>query len=106
MRIFYYALVLVLSVFMASAVLYAENIENGEKLFKDTKLGGSASGKSCNSCHAAGKGIDLAKFNNSSNPDDIVNKCIVGALKGKALAKDSIEMKDMVAYIKSLGNKK
>ncbi|MBF0553179.1 MAG: cytochrome C [Nitrospirae bacterium] len=106
MKIMYYALALVLSVFMASAVLYAENIENGEKLFKDTKLGGSASGKSCNSCHPAGKGIDSAKFAANNSPEDAVNKCIVGALKGKVLPKDSPEMKDMVAYMKSLGNKK
>ena len=33
---------------------HQEMLENGEKLFKDSKLGGASRGVSCNSCHPSG----------------------------------------------------
>jgi thiosulfate dehydrogenase len=38
--------------------------------------------------------------------EEAVNFCIVNASKGKAIDEDSQEMKDIVAYIKSLGKEK
>jgi thiosulfate dehydrogenase len=35
--------------------------------------------------------------------EEAVNFCIVNASRGKAIDEDSREMKDIVAYIKSLG---
>ncbi|MEO5361409.1 MAG: hypothetical protein H7843_13345 [Nitrospirota bacterium] len=99
-----YAFILTLVLFISS--VYAQSIDNGNKLFNDKRLGGTANEKSCNTCHPAGKGIDSTKFTikgtNDSRLENIINKCIEGPLMGKALPKDSQEMKDIVAYIKSL----
>ncbi|MBF0464684.1 MAG: hypothetical protein HQK88_07925 [Nitrospirae bacterium] len=91
-------------VLMFSTLLYAQNIGNGKALFNDTKLGGGSTGKSCNSCHPAGKGIK-PETTNSTRLEDIVNGCITGPLAGTALQKDSQQMKDIVAYIKSIVKK-
>ncbi|MBF0458842.1 MAG: cytochrome C [Nitrospirae bacterium] len=107
MRNLCYALVLTLAVFISYAD--AANIENGKKLFNDPGLGGSKNGKSCNTCHSAGKDINAEKFaamKDDSKLEGIVNKCIEGTLAGKALPKDSKEMADIVAYMKSLGKQK
>ena len=84
--------------------------ERGKTLFNDSKLGGGTSGKSCNSCHPDGKGLEgVANKKAWATPggshktlEEAVNICIAMALKGKALKKDSKEMKDIVAYLKSL----
>ena len=84
--------------------------ERGKVLFNDPKLGGGTSGKSCNSCHPGGKGLEgVAKKKEWATPggshkalEEAVNICITMALKGKDLKKDSKEMKDIVAYLKSL----
>lgn len=95
-------------IFMANAV-FAENLEKGRLLFNDTSLG--TNGKSCNSCHLGGKGINSNKeryviFGKELDElEDAVNFCIEMALKGKPLDKNSEKMKDMVAYLKSLGVK-
>ncbi|MCG6551442.1 MAG: hypothetical protein L7F77_03875 [Candidatus Magnetominusculus sp. LBB02] len=100
-----FALVLTMTAFMSYA--YAQTNENGKKLFNDKTLAGSSSGKSCNTCHPSGKGIDSAKFAaKDSGLEDIINKCIEGPLKAKALPKDSQELKDIAEYIKSLGKQK
>jgi cytochrome c peroxidase len=72
----------------------------GEKLFKDSTLGGSQNTKSCNTCHPDGKGLESA----GSNPDlaATINRCIAGPLKGKKIPEDSVEMKSLVLYIQSL----
>ncbi|MBF0516243.1 MAG: cytochrome C [Nitrospirae bacterium] len=103
-----FTLVLILSLFIASA--YAQTNENGKKLFNNKRLGNSSNERSCNTCHPAGKGIDSAKFaamdTNDASLKGIVNKCIEGPLMGKALPTESQEMNDIVQYIKSLGNQK
>ena len=84
--------------------------ERGKTLFNDSKLGGGAAGKSCNSCHPGGKGLetsaDKKEFNimgkTQKSLEEAVNLCIEMALKGKAIDPKSSEMADMVAYIKSL----
>jgi len=66
--------------------------------------------KACNECHPSGRGLENAgktKFNifgkSAVNLEGAVNICIVNENKGKAIAVDSQEMKDIVAYIRSLG---
>lgn len=84
--------------------------ERGRVLFNDPKLGGGTSGNSCNTCHPDGKGLaGVVKKKAWATPggshktlEEAVNTCITMALKGKALKKDSKEMKDIVAYLKSL----
>jgi cytochrome c peroxidase len=97
------------------------SIERGEALFGDPDLG--KSGQTCNTCHleggtVAGKmgDVDLKAFNalNVRYPkywamakkvmtlDQVVNWCIVGPLKGEALAWDDQRLADLVAYCASV----
>ena len=106
-------LILVISVaIMLAAVpaFGAGDAVNGKRLFNDPALGGSENELTCNSCHSDGARIEHAgtkKYTSlmgqpAGSLEDVVNICIVRPLKGKALKKDSKEMKDIVAYIKSL----
>jgi cytochrome c553 len=87
--------------------------ERGKALFNDVKFAGGTAGKSCNSCHPGGRGLEKSADKKEfrimgrtlKSLEDAVNFCIVQANKGKAIAADSPEMKDMVAYIKSLKRK-
>lgn len=84
--------------------------ERGKTFFNDTKFGGGTAGKSCNSCHPGGKGLEKAgekkEFSimgkKQKGLEEAVNFCIEKALKGKAIDPKSEQMKDIVAYIKSL----
>jgi cytochrome c len=91
----------------------AGDVAKGKALFNDSKLAGGTAGKSCNSCHPDGKGLEKAGMKKEFNLGgmkqrslkEAINTCIVNALKGKALDAKSQEMKDIVAYIKSLEKK-
>ena len=84
--------------------------DRGKALFNDPKLGGGTSGRSCNTCHPDGQGlVGVAEKKEWKNPGgmfkslaETVNTCIVMALKGKALDVNSEQMKDLIAYLKSL----
>ncbi|MFU8819022.1 MAG: c-type cytochrome [Desulfurivibrio sp.] len=86
--------------------------ERGKKLFQDQRAFGGE--MSCSACHPDGSGLEQAGSKTSfrimgktqNSLEEAVNFCIVNANKGKAIAVDSAEMKDMVAYIKSLAGKK
>lgn len=85
--------------------------ERGKALFNDPYFAGGV--KSCNSCHPNGRGLGKAaqkkEFHimgkTQKSLEEAVNFCIVNASKGKAIDKGSEEMKDIVAYIKSLSSK-
>ena len=87
--------------------------ERGKTLFNDPKFADGTVGKSCNSCHPDGKGLeksaDKKEFNimgkKQKSLEEAINFCIVNANKGKTLDPKSEQMKDMVAYIKSLKEK-
>ncbi len=101
--------VLVVSVGLAWA---QGNVEKGKKLFNDPKLG--TNGKTCNSCHPGGQGLEGSgkkkefKLGGKTQKslEEAINACIVMSLKGKALDPKSQEMQELVAYIKSLSEKK
>lgn len=84
--------------------------ERGKALFNDPKLGGGTSGSSCNTCHPDGKGLEgVATKKEWRTPggrhkslEEAVNVCVTMALKGKALDVKSEQMKDIIAYLKSL----
>lgn len=105
--VFLVVLVLGLAFTLAYA---AGNVENGKKLFENPKFAGATSGKSCSSCHPNGQGIEGAgtkdKFtimgNDTNSLEDAVNVCIKHAINGKPIKKNSQDMMDIVAYIKSL----
>ena len=96
-----------------TAAFSAGDIEKGKALFNDTKFAGATSGNSCNTCHPNGSGIeksgDKKEFNIMGKKQDsleqAVNICIEAAIKGKAIDPMSGQMKDIVAYIKSLKGK-
>ena len=84
--------------------------ERGKASFNDPKFASGTANKSCNSCHPSGKGLeksaDKKEFKLMGKTvetlEEAVNICIEMANKGKALDPKSDEMKDIVAYIKSL----
>jgi cytochrome c len=85
--------------------------ERGKALFNDAKAFGGQ--KACSSCHPDGKGMEKAAAKaewttpagKTKTLEEAINLCIVNANKGKALDVKSEQMKDLVAYIKSLGKK-
>lgn len=76
------------------------SIASGEKLFNDPTLGGSQNAKSCASCHPKGEG--MAKAADRSDLTEMINRCIVGALKGKKIDGRTVEMRSLKMYIQSL----
>jgi hypothetical protein len=102
-------IVLVLTFSFAYAKMHLPE-ERGKTLFNDTKFGGGTARKSWNSCHTDGKGLeksaDKKEFGimgkKQNGLEEAVNFCIEMALKGKAIDPKSEQMKDIIAYIKSL----
>lgn len=82
--------------------------ERGKTLFNDKKFAGGS--KACNDCHAGGKGLEAAASKkdfklmgkSAKTLEDVVNICIVSGNGGKAIDVKSDQMKDMVAFLKSL----
>ena len=99
-----------IAMLLASAVFAMHHTpeDRGKTMFNDTKLG--TSGKSCGTCHPDGKGLEGAGSKTMLKTpggefktlEEAVNICITMALKGKALDVKSEQMKDIVAYIKSI----
>ncbi len=99
------------------------NVENGLALFKSVDLG--TTGKSCETCHPNGgtEGMEMEGMATKPltgvkdrypgvfmmlDPEkevtlaEAINFCITNPLGGEALAEDSQEMKDFLAYLESL----
>ncbi len=104
------ALFLVATVMTFSSAFAAGDAKRGKALFNDTKLAGGTTGKSCNSCHPGGKGLENAGDRKEwtmmgkkyKTLEAVINWDIEEALHGKALDPKSADMADLVAYIKSL----
>jgi mono/diheme cytochrome c family protein len=107
-------LALVSCVLIFSFAFATTNVEKGKTLFNDPMAFGGKSGKSCGTCHPNGNGLENATTKKVwTNPagkwtslEDAINVCIVLANKGAAIDPKSEQMKDLVAYIRSLGKKK
>lgn len=84
---------------VASAMHHEPSLAKGKALFNDVQLG--SSGKTCNTCHPDGRGLEKAGAN--AQLAEIVNSCIAGPLQGKVLDPRSVEMQSLLLYIKSLG---
>lgn len=99
-----------LAVALVFSMALAGDAEKGKALFNDPKLGGGTAGKSCGMCHPNGKGLDTVadkkefKFAGKTMKtlEEAINACIEKANKGKALDPQSDDMKNLVAYLKSL----
>jgi hypothetical protein len=95
-------LVVGVSIFAATSLVFAAeeaSIDKGKELFTSSQLG--TNGKSCEMCHAGGSGLSKAARYGDESLGEIINQCIIGPLKGKALEPGSVEMKSLVRYIKS-----
>ena len=111
LKILVLAIIVLTAFTLVTRAFAAGNVENGKKLYNDPTLGGSTNPKSCNTCHAGGRGLQQAgtkKYSSlmglrATSLEAVVNICIERPLGGKPLAHDSQEMQDIVAYIKSFG---
>ncbi len=83
----------------------------GKRLFRDIHLSASTNDNSCDSCHERGEGLHEAASKQQfhyffgfkkKSLEAVVNWCITGPLDGQTLATDAAEMRDLVAYIRSL----
>lgn len=93
----------VMSLLMTAGLAMAakSSVEYGKQLFNDQNLAGSTNEKSCNSCHANGKGLEGAGENEKLS--SAINKCITGPLGGKKIDGRSAEMRSLKMYILSFG---
>jgi cytochrome c len=86
--------------------------ERGKTLFNDPKAFGGE--MACGLCHPDGKGVEKAAAKKEfriaggiqKSLEEAINACIINAARGKAIDINSREMKDMVAYFRSLGKTK
>jgi cytochrome c553 len=87
----------------ASAIFALESTpeERGKVLFNDTNLGGT-SGKACSSCHPDGKGLEKVSSKADGQTMEQINNCLNNAHNGKMPSVTSEQMKDLLAYIKSI----
>jgi len=93
-----------ITMLLASAVFAAHHtpVDRGKALFNDPKLGNGTTGKSCGSCHPDGKDLEKISSMPGEKIAETANNCITMGLKGKALDVKSEQMKDLVAYIKTI----
>lgn len=87
----------------------AGDVKKGKALFNDPKLGGGTAGKSCNSCHPDGKGLEkfiekneIDSTGKKSKREEAVNMCIKGPMKGAGMDIKGADMANVIAYINSL----
>lgn len=117
MKYFKILLLSAIAVALVFSFAYAEgNVDKGKALFNDPKAFNASGEKSCRSCHPDGKGLEKAGAEGKktwTNPagtwlalEDANNVCIMLANKGKTIDPMSDDMKDLVAFIKSLGKSK
>jgi cytochrome c peroxidase len=86
--------------FAVPAVAGKSSVELGKKLFNDPALGGSTNSTSCNTCHPDGK--KLARAGKRKDLTAMINRCIVGPLKGERIDGRTVAMRSLKLYIKSL----
>jgi cytochrome c553 len=94
--------VLVFAALTAYAVQQEASAEKGRALFNDPNLG--TNGKTCDTCHHDGKGLANAAAKGDLN--DTISGCIRVSLKGNPLGTNSVEVRSLALYIKSMFEKK
>ena len=95
------ATVITILLLMASPLFALEGatVELGKQLFESTQLG--SKGRSCQSCHSQGEGLDKIGDFNDEELKDIINACIRDALGGKLISADSQEMDSLLHYVRT-----
>ena len=114
MKIIRVALLSVIALGLVFSFAFAEgDMAKGKALFNDIKFAGGTAGKSCNSCHPDGKGLEKSAGKKEftimgkkqKSLEEAINFCIVNANKGKEIDTKSADMANVVTYIKSLKEK-
>lgn len=70
----------------------------GKTLFESVELG--TKNRSCNSCHANGKGLDMVGDFSDTELKDIINACLRDALGAELISIESQEMNALVSYVR------
>ena len=82
----------------------APSLSLGKMLFESTELG--TKGKSCQTCHSQGKGLDMIGDFNDDELKDIINACLRDALGGKLISVESQEMVALLTYVRKFQKEK
>ena len=87
---------------LMSVPAFAEeaSVELGQKLFNNPGLGASQNAINCSTCHPNGEGME--KAGKKPNLAAMINRCIVGPLKGEKLNEQTVAMQSLEMYIQSL----
>jgi len=99
MRPIMMACLLALLVPPALPVAAADQLQTGKELF-NAQLG--SNGKTCNSCHPDGKGLERAGNYDRQQLRDIINNCIEKALQREMLPPDDPRLTQLESYVRSL----
>ncbi|MDP3695221.1 MAG: hypothetical protein Q8R42_03810 [Desulfocapsaceae bacterium] len=106
-------LILVTALMMTGGLTlaYAVNVDKGKTLFESPSLGGGITGKSCSTCHEGGKNLGSDLFErkqftimkmDKKSLAEVINICIEKPLGGAAIDTQGQDMKDLIAYMKTL----
>ncbi|MDD2736080.1 MAG: cytochrome C [Desulfuromonadaceae bacterium] len=90
----------VIAVTLPAMATEKASLDKGKELFTSSQL--ATNGKSCNMCHPNGKGLFKAAGYDDETLGNIINQCIKNPLASTALDSNSVEMKSLLQYIKSL----
>ncbi len=93
-------ILLAITCFLSLPVAYAN--QTGAELFHSTELG--KNGKSCASCHPAGKGLEKIGDFDETMLKEIINFCIRDAMKGEMLPPESVQLSRLEKYLRSLNS--
>ena len=105
MKVLNITLLTIIAIGLIFSFAYAGgNAEKGKSLFNDPKAFSGTSGKSCAACHPDGKGLEKAGVKDEQSLKNTINTCITSANNGNPIDAGSEEMKDLISYIKTLGN--
>lgn len=97
------AAIVVMTAGMAIAGVEEPSAARGGELFGNPSLG--TSGETCSECHPAGKGIEDLGDYSDGRLGEVINACVTNALKGKTLGEDSLELRSLILYLRSLAAK-
>ncbi|AMV72093.1 hypothetical protein JCM30471_05930 [Desulfuromonas carbonis] len=92
---------LLLAIALCASAAEGPTAELGATLFTATTLG--SNGKSCASCHPAGKGLGELAAYYDGQLKEMINFCIRDALKGKMLNPQAQELDALLAYLRTFG---
>ena len=90
--------ILFITAFSAQAI-EGPSLTLGKTLFESTELG--TEGRSCATCHDAGKGLEQVGDFNDMELKDIINACLRDAVRGEMISAESQEMEALLGYVRT-----